>query len=110
MWTRMLSLLGAAVGCTSGSDTVILTVENRCGAELWYLDYAECGSDDWYFVIASDEYVPDGADASSVDLSPGCFDAYVEDEFACWAQSSTGNVAGGYEWTWTVLEDDLTCP
>lgn len=91
--------------------TILLTVENRTGAQLWFFSYADCGSDNYVGVIASDEYVADGDDVSSPDLEPGCYDLYIEDEFGCFSDNSTdGNVAGGLEFTWTAKANDLICP
>ncbi|MCA9488388.1 MAG: hypothetical protein KC621_00650 [Myxococcales bacterium] len=114
MWRVIPVLLATA--CTSATQerierTILLTVENRSGAQLWYFQYSGCGIDDWFEVIASDEYVPDGADVSSVDLDPGCYELYVEDEYGCWSENDTdGNVKGGFEFTWTVRASDMTCP
>lgn len=89
--------------------TILLTVENRTGAELWYFQYASCGSDLWTEVIAADEYVANGSFVSSVDVHSGCYDLYVEDEFGCVSQMSTGEIRGGLEFTWTVYVADLYC-
>lgn len=82
--------------------------------ELWVFDYRDCAAaddDPWTFVIADDEFVANGSDISSVDLNPGCYDLYAEDELGCWAENSTdGNLAGGLEFTWTLVETNLTCP
>ncbi len=111
----MLTVLFLLMACGTSDDlideTILLTVENRCGAQLWYFQYSECGADDWVEVIASDEYVPDGSDVTSIDLDPGCYDLYVEDEYGCWAENNTdGNVPAGSEFFWTVYEADLNCP
>ena len=89
--------------------SVLLTVENQTGAELWYFQYASCGSSAWTEVIASDAYVPNGAFISSVDLYPGCYDLYVEDEYGCVSQTSAGSLSGGLEFTWTVYAADMYC-
>ena len=122
-WLLVLTTLAAALaltGCPAGvgddddvEDTILLTVENRTGAQLWYFQYRACGASDdaWIEVIEDDEYVANGSDVSSIDLDPGCYDLYVEDEYACSAENSTdGNVAGGDEFIWTVVEANLTCP
>lgn len=118
------ALLGVVVlsGCPVGGgggdddddveDTIILTIENRTGAQLWNFQYRECGAalGDGTEVIDQSEFVANGSDVSSVELDPGCYDIYVQDEFACWAENSTdGNIAGGNEFTWTVVEANLTC-
>lgn len=91
-------------------ETVLLTVENRVGAQLWYFQHAPCGANNYTDVIASDEFVADGDDVSSRNLDPGCYDLYVEDEFGCFSETDTeGNLAPGIEYTWTVREQDLTC-
>ncbi len=107
-------LVSGAGGCfVSGSSgdegTVILTVENRSGADLWHFQYAGCGSNQWTEVIGADEYVPDGGFVTSADLYPGCYDLYVEDEFGCVSQTSAGDVGGGLEFTWTLYATDLYC-
>ena len=57
------------------------------------------------------KYVPDGANVSSGELTPGCYDLYVETEYGCGADSTTAEeVAGGLEFTWTVTPSELTCP
>ena len=91
--------------------TILLTVENRTGAQLWFFSYADCGSENYEGVIAGDEYVADGDDVSSPDLEPGCYDLYIEDEFGCFSDHTTdGNVPGGQEFLWTAKANDLTCP
>ena len=118
--TRFLLVCGVAMvlsACGENAvddlidETVVLTVENRIGAEMWFFQYSGCGEDDWIEVIGSTEFVPNGSDVSSVSISPGCYDLYVEDEFECSSTNSTdGNLAGGLEFTWTVTEGDLSCP
>ncbi len=111
---RLLPVL-LFVACTSAAErrseeTVVLTVLNRTGGELWFFQYSACGADDWIEVIGADEYVANGDPVSSRSLKPGCYDLYVEDEFGCTAQTDTdGNVGAGLEYTWTVREQDLDC-
>lgn len=106
----------AAAGCSSTDtpdveDAIDLIVENRSGAQLWYFSYADCGSDAFTGVIASDEFVADGSDVGEYDLPPGCYDLYVEDENECWSDNSTdGNIEGGMAFIWTVNPGDMTCP
>ena len=106
----------ATVACTSPAEkefdtTILLTVENRTGAQLWYFSYADCGSEDYTGLLASDEYLADGDDLSSGNLPPGCYDLYIEDEFGCFSSTTTeGNVEGGQEYTWTAQMNDLRCP
>lgn len=86
-------------------------MENFTGAELWHFQVSDCGAEDWFEVIAADEYVPDGGTVSTYDLLPGCYDLYVEDEYACFGQTSTrGVIEGGLEFVWTVTPSDLACP
>ena len=123
MLHRLLLLAGLVllIGCPRAGgddddivdDKVGLPVENRSGAQLWYFQYRSCGAseDPWIEVIADDEYVANGSDVTSADLTPGCYDLYVEDELACWAENATdGNLAAGLEFIWTVVEANLTCP
>jgi hypothetical protein len=116
---RTVTALSCALGLAGCGETekqridrtILLTVENRTGAQLWYFSHADCGSDEYTGVIASDEFVADGDSVSSGDLEPGCYDLYVEDEFGCFAETSTdGNVEGGQEFTWTAKANDLRCP
>jgi len=119
---RSVALLAAAAlaGCpvVGGDDdddvenTIILTVENRTGAQLWNFQYRDCGTDlsAGTEVIDQTTFVANGDDVSTGELEPGCYDLYVQDEFACWSENSTdGNIEGGMEFTWTVVEADLTC-
>lgn len=102
-----------SVGCTNKrmlEDFIDLTVENQSNAQLWYFNYADCGSDRYTAVIASDEYVADGDSVSAYGINPGCYDLYVEDEYGCYADNSTDtNVEGGMVFTWTITEDQLFC-
>lgn len=113
MW-RLVPVI-SLVACTSETQkqidrTILLTIENRSGADLWYFQYSSCGMDDWVEVIASDEYVADGDDVSSADLDPGCYELYVEDEYGCWSENDTdGNVKAGFEFTWTLTSSDMSC-
>jgi hypothetical protein len=112
-WLGMVAVL--AVACTSVEQerierTIALTVENRTGWELWYFQYSDCGAEDWWEVIGETEYVADGDDVSSGDLTPGCYDLYVEDECGCYAYNSTdGNVRAGLEFTWHLTDAQMTC-
>lgn len=117
--SRMVSVLGILIlsACAQNAvddlidETVVLTIENRSGAELWYFQYADCGGENRVEVIADDEFVANGSDVSSFSIEPGCYDLFVEDEFACTSTNSTdGNLAGGLEFTWTLVEADLSCP
>ncbi|MBA2322255.1 MAG: hypothetical protein H0V89_14015 [Deltaproteobacteria bacterium] len=110
-WTLALLVIG---GCASAAErearrSVLLTVENRAGAGLYFFQHAPCGSDDWTDVIASDEFLPDGEDLSTGNLEPGCYDLYVEDEFACSAENTSGEREEGTAFIWTVEETDLVC-
>jgi hypothetical protein len=113
MRTAVVLFLLAA--CTSAeqdriSRTVVLTVENETGGQMWEFDYRECGSSQWFYVIDSDEYVANGDPVSTRELSPGCYELYVEDEYGCYADTDTdGNVKGGQEFTWTVRGADMVC-
>ena len=90
---------------------IVLTVENRTAAQLWYFSYAPCGTDNYKGVIASDEYVAAGDDVSSPYLNPGCYDLFIEDQYGCYATTTTdGNVRAGFEFIWTARVVDLTCP
>lgn len=92
-------------------DYIDLVVENRVGAELWYFDYAACGTEQWFEALDWDEVVDHGDDAEARNLDPGCYELYVEDEWGCWAFHDTGgNVEGGDAFYWTVKERDLYCP
>jgi len=111
----MLPLFLLALACTSAADkridrTITLTVDNQTGNQLWVFDYTGCGEDDWYYVIASDEYVANGDKVSERNLDPGCYEIFVEDEEGCYAETDTGNVRGGQKYTWTLRSDDLYCP
>lgn len=112
----LLSLFAlSAAACTSAEqrrieETILLTVVNDTGGQLWYFQYSACGADDWVEVIGADEYVANGDPVSSRSLKPGCYDLFVEDEYGCTAQTDTdGNVAAGLEYTWTVRGQDLDC-
>ena len=108
-----LSLTGCPEEGSIEEETILLTIENRSGLQIWYFQYRACGATDepWIEVIEDDEYLADGSDLSSIDLEPGCYDLYVEDELGCTAENSTdGNLAAGLEFTWTVLDSDFVCP
>jgi hypothetical protein len=103
--------------CDSASDSswtdkkVRLIVENRTGAQLWYFSYAPCGTNNYKGVIASDEYVAAGDTVSSPYLKPGCYALFIEDQYGCYADTTTdGNVRAGWEFIWTARANDLTCP
>lgn len=105
------ALLSTGCGGSEIDDFIDLVIENRTGSQIWIFSYADCGSDEYTGVIADDEYLADGDDLSAVNLEPGCYDLYVEDELGCFSENSTdGNVAGGIAFTWTVRQSDLTCP
>jgi hypothetical protein len=114
--TALLLCLAALSACGETEKqridrTILLTVENRTGAQLWYVSYADCGSDNYAGLLYSDEYLADGDDISSDELEPGCYDLYIEDEFGCFSDNTTdGNLPGGQEFTWTAKANDLTCP
>ncbi len=110
----MLSFLILALACTTYEDTVDetigLVVDNQTGNQLWVFDYRGCGESDWYYVIASDEYVANGDKVAERGIEPGCYEIYVEDEEGCTYESDTdGNVKAGRQITWTVRSDDLWC-
>jgi hypothetical protein len=101
--------------CTSSEqrrieETILLTVVNDTGGQLWYFQYSPCGAEDWVEVIGADEYVANGDPVSSRSLRPGCYDLYVEDEDGCTSYNDTGgNLKAGLEFTWTVRGQDLDC-
>ena len=52
----------------------------------------------------------DGDDIGTGNLTPGCYEMYVEDERGCTSTNDTGgNLEEGLVFFWTVYGTDLNC-
>jgi hypothetical protein len=110
---RRLLLIGALLSACDElgepvSTQITLTVQNQVGAKITAFAQRSCGAAEWTDVMAVGEEVNHGDWVSSNPLPPGCYEIYIEDEAACWAEKNVGDINSG-EFVWTVQESNLTC-